>query len=198
PGEPLADRAAEAGIDVVRCAPVAELDVPAAWWLRRAIRRRAIDIVHAHTAHAVALAAMATARMRIPGVVARRVHFRRRANAGARWKYGRAAMIIAVSNAVGRVLERSGIAAERIRVVPDGVDVHRVVEPAPPGTLRALDVAPGSPLVVQVSQLVGHKDPLNFVRAMRRVRDRVPNAVALLVGDGPLRSAVEAEVRAFG
>jgi L-malate glycosyltransferase len=198
PGEPLAERAAEAGVDVVPCAPAGELDVRAAWWLRRVIRRRAIDIVHAHTAHAVALAALATTRMRVPIVVARRVDFPLRTNAGTRWKYGRAAMIVAVSQAVARVLERSGMSAERIRVVPDGVDTHRVVEPASPGTLRALGVAPGSPLVVQVAQLVGHKDPLTFVRAMRRVRDRVPAAVALLVGDGPLRPAVDAEVRALG
>jgi glycosyltransferase involved in cell wall biosynthesis len=196
-GEPLAERAAAAGIDVVDCAPASELDVRAAWRLRRTIRERRVDIVHAHTAHAVAVAAIATLRLGVPLIVARRVDFPLRANAGTRWKYGRAAVIVAVSRAVARVLERGGIPPGQIRVVPDGVDLDRAVSPASADTLRALGAAPGMPLVVQVAQLVGHKDPVNFVRAMRRVRERVRGVHALLVGDGPLRGAVEAEVRAL-
>jgi glycosyltransferase involved in cell wall biosynthesis len=74
------------------------------------------------------------------------------------------------------------------------VDLHRRVEAASAETLRALDVPPSAPLVVQVAQLVGHKDPVNFVRAMIRARERVPSAVGLMVGDGPLRQAAEAEL----
>lgn len=195
PGEPLASRAAEAGLEVVPCAPLSELDVRAAWRMRRFVRERHIDIVHAHTAHAVAVAALATAGTGVPLIVARRVDFALRANVGTRWKYGRAARIIAVSRAVAGVLERSGIAPDRIRVVPDGVDVHRSVTPASPQTLGALGVRPGAPLVVQVAQLVGHKDPVNFVRAIARVRERVPGVAALLVGDGPLRASVESAIR---
>lgn len=196
PGEPLAARAAQSGIEVLECAPVNELDVRAAMQLRRFIRLRQIDVVHAHTAHALAVGALATLRLRVPLVVARRVDFPLRRNAGTKWKYGRAAAIIAVSEAVARMLERGEISAERVRVVPDGVDVHRRVEPASTDTLRELGVPPGAPLVVQVAQLVGHKDPINFVRAMVRVRERVPDAVGLMVGDGPLRSAVEGELQA--
>jgi glycosyltransferase involved in cell wall biosynthesis len=56
-------------------------------------------------------------------------------------------------------------------------------------------VPAGAPLVVQVAQLVGHKDPVNFVRAMRVVLDRVPEAHALLVGEGPLRATATEEAR---
>jgi glycosyltransferase involved in cell wall biosynthesis len=45
-----------------------------------------------------------------------------------------------------------------------------------------------------VAQLVGHKDPVTFVRAMAVVRRHVPAAQALMVGDGPLRAAVEQAV----
>jgi glycogen(starch) synthase len=118
-----------------------------------------------------------------------------RNNAATRWKYGRAAVIVAISRAVARVLEESGVAAERIRVVPDGVDVHRRVVPAGAETLALLGVRSGGPLVVQVAQLVGHKDPMNYVRAVARARSIVPSLQALLVGDGPLRTEVEREVR---
>jgi glycosyltransferase involved in cell wall biosynthesis len=52
--------------------------------------------------------------------------------------------------------------------------------------------------VVQVTALVGHKDPLNFVRAMARARELVPAARGLLIGDGPLRGEVDREISALG
>jgi glycosyltransferase involved in cell wall biosynthesis len=194
----MSARASEAGLTVVDCSPLSEVDPRAAWRLRRSIREHHVDIVHAHTAHAVAVAGLATLGTSVPLVVARRVDFPLRENAGTRWKYGRASAIIAVSNAVARVLVASGIAADRIIVVPDGVDVDRVVTPATRETLASLGVSGRGPIIVQVAQLVGHKDPLNFVRAMARVRDVIPQAQGLLVGDGPLRPNVEGEIRALG
>jgi glycosyltransferase involved in cell wall biosynthesis len=78
-------------------------------------------------------------------------------------------------------------------VVPDATDVHRAISPATSATLAEAGVRDPerAPLVVQVAQLVGHKDPLNFVRAIAAARERVPNVQALLAGDGPLRPDVE-------
>jgi glycosyltransferase involved in cell wall biosynthesis len=193
-GEPLAARASAAGLFVVDCRPVSELDPRAAWRLRREILSRRIDVVHAHTAHAVAIGAMATLGTGVPLVVARRVDFPLRGNAGTRWKYGRAARIVAVSNAVANVLVAGGVARSRIAVVPDGVDLHRTVEPATAATLASCGVAPNRPLVVQVAQLVGHKDPVNFVRAMAYANRGSTKLQALLVGDGPLRPEVTDEI----
>jgi L-malate glycosyltransferase len=195
-GEPLARRAAEAGLDVAFSSPLGELDPATALRLRAVIRRERIDVVHAHTAHAIAAGALATIGTRTPMVVARRVDFPLRANIGTRWKYGRAAAIIAVSEAVRRVLVDGGINPSLITVVPDGVDIHRAVKPASAETLAELGAQPtkGAPLVVQVAQLVGHKDPINFVRAVAHARRIVPNLQALLVGEGPLRGEVEREI----
>jgi L-malate glycosyltransferase len=193
-GEPFAERAAEHGLEVVDCRPANEADVVAAWKLRREIVRRDITIVHAHTAHAAAIASLASIGTSAKVIVARRVDFRLRNNLGTRLKYGRAAVFVAISHAVARVLEESGIARDRIVVIPDGVDMHRVVTPASRDVLRTLGVQDG-PLVVQVAQLVGHKDPLNFVRAVAHAREFVANVQALLVGDGPLRGDVEREVQ---
>lgn len=194
-GEPLAARASAAGLSVVDCRPVSELDPRAAWRLRREILSRRIDVVHAHTSHAVAIGAMATLATGVPLVVARRVDFPLRGNAGTRWKYGRAARIVSVSNAVTNVLVAGGVARSRIDVVPDGVDLRRTVEPATAATLAACGVAPNRPLVVQVAQLVGHKDPVNFVRAMAYANRGSTKLQALLVGDGPLRPEVTDEIR---
>lgn len=193
-GEPLATRASDEGLVVADCSPMSEIDPRAAWRLHKLIREHQIDVVHAHTAHALSVAALATLRTKTPIVASRRVDFALRPNVGTRWKYGRAAAVIAVSNAVARVLARGGIDTEKIVVVPDGVDVHRSITPVDRATLESLGVTAGALLVVQVAQLVGHKDPLNFVRAMKHVHDRVPTVQGLLVGDGPLRNAVEHEI----
>ncbi len=196
-GQPLAQRAHEAGLPVVNCSPRFEGDPLRAYRMRRAILRFDIDVVHAHTGHDVMLGAMAIAGTGARLVISRRVDFRLRRNAGTRWKYDRASAIIAVSQAVANVLAACGITRDRIRLVPDGVDVHRDIDPAPAATLAALGVPPGAPVAVQVAQLVGHKDPVNFVRAVVRARLEAPALHGLLVGDGVLRPEVEAAIRAL-
>jgi glycosyltransferase involved in cell wall biosynthesis len=122
------------------------------------------------------------------------VDFKLRRNIGTRLKYGRAHAVIAVSRAVAEIVAAGGVRRERIHVIPDGVDLRRIVPPAEAATLTSLGVPAGVPLVVQVAALVPHKDPLTFVRALDAVRQRVPAVRALLVGEGPLRADVEAEI----
>lgn len=198
PGELLAARALEHGIPVIPCAPLAEFDLVAALKLRTSVRRADAQIVHAHSAHAVALGALATAGTRARLVVTRRVDFRLRTNVWSRWKYSRADAIIAISQAVARALVESGLPRERIDVIPSGIDLTRTFTRATSDTLSALGVPPAAPLVVQVSQLVPHKDPVTFINAIAAARQRVPSLHALLVGDGPLRREVEGAVEKHG
>lgn len=196
-GHALARRAREAGLPVVDCSPRFEGDPLRVYRLRRTIRRFDVEIVHAHAGHDVTLAALAVIGTRTRLVVSRRVDFRLHDNAGTRWKYSRPAAIIAVSRAVADVLVSCGIAPARIHVVSDGVDVRRAIVPAPPEVLAGFGVPAGAPVAVQVAQLVGHKDPVNFVRAVVRARREAPALHGLLVGDGVLRPAVETEIRAL-
>jgi glycosyltransferase involved in cell wall biosynthesis len=193
PGEPLAQRAAGAGIPVFPLSPFSELDVLAALRLRGAIVREKADIVHAHTGHAVALAAMATLGTRARMVLTRRVSFPLKRNPASLWKYSRADAMIAVCQATADSLVKSGIESARITVAYSGVDLTRVIPPASAETLAKLGVKPGAPLVVMVAALVGHKDPVTFVRAIDVARRTVPDIQALIVGEGELRSDVELE-----
>lgn len=193
PGEPLAERGTAAGIPVIPLSPFSELDVLAALSLRRAIVREKADIVHAHTGHAVALAAMATLGTGARMVLTRRVSFPLKRNPASLWKYSRASAMIAVCQATADTLVQSGIESARITVVYSGVDLSRVIAPASSETLDKLGVRPGAPLVVMVAALVGHKDPLTFVRAMDVARRAVPGIQSLMVGEGELRSDVELE-----
>jgi Glycosyl transferases group 1/Glycosyltransferase Family 4 len=79
-----------------------------------------VDLIHAHDARAHTLALLGGK----PAVVSRRVAFPVRRGVGSRWKYGRAAHYIAVSQCVKRTLIEAGILAERITVVYDGVPIE--------------------------------------------------------------------------
>ena len=198
PNEPLAQRAQALGIPVFPVSPAMELDPRAAWALRGVIRREHVDIVHTHTAHGVALGAMGCLGTTAKLVITRHSDFRPRANLGTRWKYSRADALIAISNASKNAMVASGMPPESITIVRGGSDQSKPIVPASASTLASLGAAPGSPVVVQVSQLVQHKDPLTFVAAIDAARARVPSIRAILVGDGPLRANVERAVTEKG
>ena len=191
PREPLAVRSAEAGLEIVLCAPGSELDLAAARWLRRCILGNAVDVVHAHTAHAVALAALASRRTSARMVLTKRTSFRLRSNPFTRWKYRRADAMIAISSRVQRSLVEGGIDPALIEVIPSGIPLDRRVASL---SRAELGVAEEAPLVVMVGALSREKDPVTFVRAVAEARKRLPTLRALLVGEGPLRGEVEAEV----
>lgn len=91
-------------------------------WLGNVWRHSAaFDIVHAHDAHSHTLGAIAARR---PLVVSRRVAFPVKTGALSRWKYGRAARFLAISQCVADCLSKAGVHEERIAIVYDGVPVY--------------------------------------------------------------------------
>lgn len=199
PDTQLSAELCAAGVPVLPLAPALEWDPRAARRLRQLLMRVQADVVHAHAGHAVALAAVASAGTGSRLVVTRRVALPLRRNPLSRWKYSRAARIIAVSERVREVLEAGGVAASRIGVVRSGVDLTRPTSRASDAKLKALGVDRRRPLVVMVSALVPpHKDPGTFVVAVARARATGCDCQALLIGAGPLASAAERTCRRLG
>jgi glycosyltransferase involved in cell wall biosynthesis len=193
------DRLRHAGVEVTALAPAAEWDPVAAWRVRSLARRVRADLVVAHAAHAAALAALATVGLRSRLVITRRVAHPLRGNPLSSWKYRRAALIVAVSERVRRVLVGDGIEPRHIEVVHSGVDLRRPAHPAEPATLASLGLDPGRPLAVMVSSLVPpHKDPVSFLGAIAEARRARPDLQALLVGGGPLMEDARRAVASLG
>jgi glycosyltransferase involved in cell wall biosynthesis len=108
-GSPLFVEAHQAGLDV------RELSVAA-------LSRNApgMDLIHAHDARAHTLGLTIC---RLPLIVSRRVAFPAGTSAASRWKYSRADHFIAISNYAAGCLKQAGVAAGKITVVYDGVEV---------------------------------------------------------------------------
>jgi glycosyltransferase involved in cell wall biosynthesis len=62
----------------------------------------------------------------------------------------------------------------------------------------AYDIAPTAPMVVAVARLHPQKDLSTFVRAVARVRAGRPDVRAVIVGEGPEREAITAEIERAG
>jgi L-malate glycosyltransferase len=197
PGEPLAARVLERGLPFEPFAPGGEWDLRAVLRLRCIARRLGANILNAHDGHANTLAALAVG---VAGtlVITRRVHHRVHRNPVSRWKFRRADAVIAISTSVRGILIDCGVPASRIHLVRSGVPLDRPARAASSDTLTGLGVTCGVPLVVKVGALVDHKDPINFVRAMKFVHAQIPGVQALIVGDGPLRTRVASEIGALG
>jgi glycosyltransferase involved in cell wall biosynthesis len=167
------------------------------------------DIVHAHDSHALTLSVLAirTAerwRRRVlfrkvapdfetPCIVAtRRVDF----HIG-RWSAWRSVdRIIAISDAVKRVLAADGISSHAVTVVPSGIDPDEVRRAARlPLNVRArLGLEPGTPVAGNVAALVDHKDQRTLIQAAHHARALRPDLHWVIAGEGKLRGSLAGEI----
>jgi len=134
PEGPLALAAAAAGARIIPLGIANHFDVRAALVLRRLAP--GFDVVHFHTARAHALAPLSRGRgARL--VVTRRMDYVPAGGPYVRFLYNRAVdAVIAISEGVRTALIRVGVRAERIRVVPSGIDARALA--APPAARAAV------------------------------------------------------------
>jgi glycosyltransferase involved in cell wall biosynthesis len=185
-------------------------DLRALVGLHRLMRAWRPDIVHTHTAKAGLLGRLAARATGIPTVVhtyhghvlrgyfspAKTALFRRLET----WLAASADALVAVSESVRRDLVDLGIArAEKIRVIPLGLDLSHLAGILPRGALRSeAGISEDAPLVGMVGRLVPIKDAPTFLRAARLVAGERADVRFALVGDGEERAALESLSRELG
>jgi glycosyltransferase involved in cell wall biosynthesis len=202
PDGELRRRAAE-GLDLIPLAPRSEMDLSAAWRLSRVVRRLEPDIIHAHDAHGVALAALtlslgsaATKNGRAPAlVVSRRVDFHMRGNSLSRWKHRQVDCFIAASEAIRQVIVADGVPADRTVTVHEGIDVEHVLAAPPVNVHETFWLPHHAPIVGNIAALVPHKGQRHLVEAAHLVVQEIPDARFIILGEGELREHLERQVR---
>ena len=105
-----------------------------------------------------------------------------------------AGRLLAVSAEVAAWIERRGAPRARVHVLPNGVDAARFRPDIPP----ALPGAPGSFTVGFVGTMKPWHGLNVLVEAFDRLHRRAANTRLLLIGDGPARAAVLADLSSRG
>ena len=156
------------------------------------------DVVHVHDARSHTVAALAVKR---EFVVSRRVAFPVSRTRISRWKYGRAARFLAVSQCAAEQLLAAGVPSEKVEVVFDGVEpVAQAAEwktdyPAVVArVLRARDDVPSREMEDERVRLDELRHELlvrnRALDELGRRRDRLGVAHEQAIEDGHLRAGV--------
>ncbi len=165
--------------------------------LRAALRALAPDVLHTIMWSANSYGRLAALGLGIPVIIAAERNVIRRP----RWQVW---VERALDRATDRYLvncaaiaselhERGGLAAAKIDVVPNGIDLSVVppFEPTREAARRAAGFDPARRLVAQVGRLTGQKDYPTFLAAARIVAARFADVDFLVVGTGELRADLE-------
>jgi glycosyltransferase involved in cell wall biosynthesis len=201
---PLFERARAEGIPCQPFTLRSGFDFPSAVRLARRVRDDDFQIVHAHDARSHGIARVAQGIAHHPALVDN-LFVTRRSLGGVgnqldRLKYAAPGVqYIAISNAVRESLLRLGVSPARIVVVPSGVASEslaavRAADGDDPWGLRRR----GAWIVGTVGSLTREKNHALLLDAFAALRAQVPEAHLLLVGDGPLRAALERRARSLG
>jgi teichuronic acid biosynthesis glycosyltransferase TuaC len=158
-----------------------------------------VTLIHAHAALPCGQAAMLLARdLGVPFVVT--VHgldafstrqvpgwFGRRCAAACEDVYRAAARVICISEQVGRNV-REGCGFARISVVYNGVDSSFFSPAVSSGALTAGSVAPLSPEILSVGNLIPIKGHELLLRSIAAIVPSYPQVQCRIIGDGPERT----------
>jgi glycosyltransferase involved in cell wall biosynthesis len=89
---------------------------------------------------------------------------------------------------------------EKYVTIRSGIDLDKFRHPnrSREAVRAELGIPQDAPVVGTVTRLSAQKAPLDFVKAVARVAEQRPNVHFVVVGDGPLRAEVEAEIAARG
>lgn len=173
-----------------------EFDIIAGARIARIARRMHADILHLHTAHAATIGLWAKLFYpRVKLIAVRRVDFKIGKSFLSRFKYSTSMMnrIVCISQAIYHVMQRCGIAAQKLMVIHSGVALNRYTNVSlPPNFKVSLGIPYDAVVVGTIASMVGHKDYPNFLKAAQRVLQKNDNVYFCAVGDGPQQEKIEA------
>ncbi len=178
----------------MRRSPVRARNAAALGQLAALVHRTRPAIVHGHSSIGGALGRAVGTAARLPRVYTPNGLAQGRAALAVERMLGPMTdrLVATSSSEAALVLARRLVPADRLVLIPNGIEVDGWEAPATTPDLRALlGLDRGVPLLGTISRLVAQKAPERFSRLAGIVLAERPDAHALLVGDGPLRQAVD-------
>lgn len=196
PPGPLLEKASAEGFTARRWDSRGELDPGAMLRARAALAAFQPEVAHLHSAHAHALGVPAARMAGVPAVVvSRRVDFKVGGNPFSRIKYALPVdRYFCISEGVRAAMLASGIAAEKLVLVPSGIDLAAVEaegREASPDLRAWLGLPADAEVVGTVASLAPHKNHALLLEAVPAVVAARPRAHFVWLGDGECRPALE-------
>jgi glycosyltransferase involved in cell wall biosynthesis len=191
--EPFYAELIRSGVAATRIPGPRDVDARLARSLRREFRREDANIVHTHLVHADLYGTLAALGTRTVLVSTKHNDDRFRAGLFRFVEQGltrRAARVIAITEALRRfTIEEVGLPPSKVEVVHYGLDSL----PEPWGENPPVTLPTGARVLLCVARLVRQKGVDVAVRALARIRQRHPDAVLVVLGEGPERSELAGE-----
>ncbi|MER9016484.1 glycosyltransferase [Mesorhizobium sp. M0898] len=187
-------------------------DVRALLSLTRRFRSLNADIVHTHTSKAGILGRFAAWAAGVPGIV-HGVHIVPFVNVGVVERFAYLVLeklaapltsaFISVSEGIRDLCLSAGVGRpDKHYVIHSGFDLDRFRNAGPPDDWRdLLRLAPGAPrppVLLMIAAFEPRKRHTEFLDVFRKVETRLPDAMLVLAGDGPLHSVVESRAKWLG
>jgi len=203
----LAKELLASGVRVDACGKRPGLDLRALRRARALIRQSPDAVLHTHNAMAHYYAVIASLGLPLKCRINTRHGMGGRSKSGRQeWIYRQSMRFtdytVAVCEAARARFAAEGVAPRRgLLSVPNGIRLDRF-KPASVAGRQALAAELGWPegsrIIGTVGRLQPVKDHALLLRAFAKVRMQVPEAVLAIVGDGPLRGALEAQAGQAG
>jgi glycosyltransferase involved in cell wall biosynthesis len=107
--------------------------------------------------------------------------------------------VVTLSDTMCREIADRGIPQERIVVVPNAVDAERFAPRPPDDALRSrLGLRAGVPVIGYLSTLTAFEGVGTLLEGLAELRRRGREVQGLIVGDGPVRDALEVQAERLG
>jgi len=168
--------------------------------LRRLLSANAFDVINAHSSTDAWLAALASRTLASPPPLTRTRHISAAVPRDrlTRWLYTKAtAQTVTTGEAIRSALIRDiGVAPERVTSIPTGIDASMFASRDKLTARGALGLPASVPLIGICATLRSWKGHRYLVDAMPLLSHR--DARLLIVGDGPQRAALAAQIAALG
>lgn len=203
----LARELLASGVRVDACGKRPGLDLRALRRARALIRQSPDAVIHTHNAMAHYYAVLASLGLPVKCRINTRHGMGGRIRSGRQeWLYRQSLRgtdyAVAVCEAARQRFAADGMRPRRALLsVPNGIRLERfrpADDVARQSLVAELGLPTGSRIIGTVGRLQPVKDHALLLRAFAKVRVQVPEAALVIVGDGPLRAALEAQAEQAG
>lgn len=201
PNSELAIRCKAKNIPFVPIKMRNELDILSIPAFLKTIDENRIQLIHAHTAKAHAIALLIkTFRYYLSLIVSRRVDFHINKNPFSKLKYysSKNDIFLTVSNKIKDILIEDGVNPEKVVTVYSGIDLKRFENlPEPTYLKKEFIISEDTVVIGNVAALVDHKDQLTLLQAISLL-DTPKRFVFLIVGEGELEEKLKQTAKSLG